>query len=102
VATSATIRRSEPLPAAPTITWPRTAAILDVDGARLTDVDVVGPPRAGRILLGDAAESSALLDYVFGHGRRHVVLSFGDGALDGRLGTSWEGSRRSWWIELDQ
>jgi hypothetical protein len=100
VATSATIRRSEPLLTVPAITWPRPAAILDADGAPLTVVDVVGPARGGRILLGDVDEPTALLDYCFGHGCRRVMLSLGDAPVDGWLGTSWEGSRRSWWIEV--
>jgi hypothetical protein len=101
VATSATIRRSESLLAAPTITWPRTATILDADGARLTEVDVAGPARGGRILLGGVQEPAALLGYCFGHGCRQVMLGLDDGPVDGWLGTSWEGSRRRWWIEVD-
>ena len=102
MATSATIRRSEPRLDAPAITWPRTHAILDADGAFLTDVDVVGPPRYGRILLGEVAEPAALLDYVFGHGCRDVMLDLGGAPVAGWLGTSWEGCRRSWWIEIDE
>lgn len=102
MATSATIRRSEPLLTAPAITWPRTAAILDVDGRLLTEVDVVAPPRDGRIMLGDVDEPAELLDYVFGRGERRAMLSLGDPPVDGWLGTSWEDSRRSWWIELDE
>src|SRR3954447_769125 len=53
VVTSAPIRRSEPQPTSPAITWPQTAAILDADGVHLTDVDVFGPPRFERLLFGD-------------------------------------------------
>lgn len=83
------------------MTWPQTGAILDIDGRLLTEVDVAGPPRGGRIMLGDVDEPAALLGYVFGHGCRHVMLSLGNGPVDGWLGTSWEGSRRSWWLETD-
>jgi len=102
VATSATIRRSEPLPVAPAITWPRTVALLDADGAFLSDVDVPGPPWGGRLLLGDADEPAALLDYYFGHGGRQAMLSLDGAPMTGWLETCWGGSRRSWWIELDE
>jgi hypothetical protein len=101
VATSATIRRSEPQLDASVLTWPRIAAILDADGALLTAANVTGPPRGGRVLLDDVAEPGALLDYVFGHSCRHVVLSLGDAPVEGCLGTSWEGCRRSWWLDVD-
>lgn len=100
MATSAVLRRSEPLPDAAGIVWPRTVAILDADGAPLTDIDVVGPPRAGQIVLGEAVEPSALLNYVFGKGSRQVMLDLDDGPHAGWLGTSWADSRRNWWIEL--
>jgi hypothetical protein len=102
VVTSATIRRSEPHPDAPAIIWPRTAAILDADGRLLTEVDAAGPPRGGRVFLNNVDKPAALLDYCFGHGCRRVMLSLGDAALDGWLGTRWEGSFRSWWLEVDE
>jgi hypothetical protein len=100
--TSATIRRTEPQPTAPAITWPRPAAILDADGAQLSEVEVLGPPRDGRLSFGDVHEPAALLDYYFGHGRRQLMLSFDGGTVEGWLETHWEGSHRSWWLELDE
>ena len=102
MATSATIRRSEPQRVAPTITWPRTVALLDSDGAFLTDVDVPGPACGGRLLLGDVNEPSALLDYYFGHGGRQVMLSLDDAPIAGWLETCWGGSGRSWWLDLTE
>ncbi len=100
--TSATIRRSEPQAVAPTITWPLTVALLDSDGAYLTDVDVPGPPWGGRLLLGDVDEPAALLDYCFGYGGRQAMLSLDGAPVDGWLGTRWEGSHRSWWLDLNE
>lgn len=102
MATSTTLRCSEPLLATSAITWPPTVAILDADGALLAEVDIAGPPRAGRILVGDASEPSALLDYVFGHGCHEVMLILDDGPVAGWLGTSWKGSRRRWWIDVGE
>ena len=99
--TSATIRRSEPQAVAPTVTWPHTVAILDADGAYLTEADVSGPPRGGRLWFGDVDEPAALLDYCFGHGSRQVMLSLDGTPATGWLETRWEGHRRSWWLDLD-
>jgi hypothetical protein len=99
VVASATIQRSEPQTAAPGITWPTVVAILDSDGKHLTDVDVPGPPRGGRLLLGDVEEPAALLDYCFGYSDRQVMLVLRDVLIDGWLETRWEGGRRSWWLE---
>jgi hypothetical protein len=95
VVASATIQRSEPRTAAPGITWPTAVAILDSDGVHLTDVDVPGPPRSGRLLFGDIDEPAALLDYCFGHSDRQVMLFLHDVLVDGWLETRWEGGRRS-------
>ena len=102
VATSATIRRSELHGDAAAVTWPRTGAILDEDGALLIKVDVVGPARHGRVLFGEVDEPAALLDYTFGHGCRDVMLCLDGAPVEGWLGTSWEGCRRTWWIELNE
>ena len=98
---SALTRRSEPQPIAPAKTWPRAATVLDPDGAQLTDVDVLGPPRGGRVLFGDVWEPAALLDQYFGRGAQIVMLSLDDAVMVGRLGTCWECSHRSWWLDLD-
>jgi hypothetical protein len=42
------------------------AAILDVDGVLLSEVDVHGTPGGGRLSFGDVHEPAALLDYYFG------------------------------------
>ncbi len=76
-------------------------AILDSDGVHLTDVDVPGPPRGGRLVFGDVEEPAALLDYRFGHSDRQVMLFLHDVRIDGWLETRWDGGRRSWWLELD-
>jgi hypothetical protein len=101
VVTSTTIRRSDPRPAPPTITWPRPASILDADGASLSEVEVLGPPHDGRLLFGEVHEPAALLDYYFGHGGRQTMLRFDCDTVEGWLETRWEGSQRQWWLELD-
>jgi hypothetical protein len=98
----APIRRSPPYTTAPASTWPRTARILDADGAYLSDVDVPESPRDGRLLLGVLGEPAALLGQCFGRGDRQVMLDLGDAILEGWLGTRWEGGYRVWWIELDE
>jgi hypothetical protein len=77
------------------------AAILDADGAPLSDVDVLGPPDSGRLWFGDVHEPAALLDYYFGQGGRQLMLCFDGGMVEGWLETHWEHSRRIWWLELD-
>lgn len=99
--TSATIRRSDPQPATPTIIWPDVAVILDADGKPLSEVDMLGPPDDGRLRFADVAEPSALLDYYFGQGGRQTTLRISSGTVEGWLETRWEGSHRRWWIELD-
>lgn len=74
MAASGLIRRSEPQPTAQVRTWPRTAAILDEDGQPLTSVDVLGPPRDGRLQFGDVREPAALLDQYFGRGAEIVMV----------------------------
>jgi len=102
MATSTLIRRSELQPTAPAKTWPYVATIIDPDGAQLTEVAVLGPPRTGRLLFGDVSEQSALLDQYFGRGAQDVVLYLDDARIVGRLGTCWECSHRSWWLEVDE
>src|SRR6185295_10032459 len=84
------------------ITWPRAATILDIDGALLSEADVLGPPHDGCLSFGDVHEPAALLDYYFGHGGRQVMLRSDGGTVAGRLETRYEGSQRSWWLELDE
>jgi hypothetical protein len=76
--------------------------VRDVDGAYLSDALVSGTQQGSRLVLDDVVESSALLDYYFGHGGRQVMLSVDGAPADGWLETSWEGCRRSWWLELDE
>jgi hypothetical protein len=102
MATLAPIRRSLPHATAQASTWPRTARILDADGAYLSDVDVPAPPRDGRLLLGVVGEPAALLDQCFGRGDRQVMSDLGDVPLEAWLETRWEGGHRVWWIELDE
>jgi len=99
---SATIQRNKPRPTVSTITWPRAATILDTDGVLLSEVDVLGPPLDGRISFGDVHEPSALLDYFFGYGGRRPMLHIDGDIVEGRLHTNYEGSQRSWWLELDE
>jgi hypothetical protein len=99
--TSATIRRSDLQTPAPSITWPRVAAILDADGAPLAEVGLLGPPHGGRLVFGEVSEPAALLDDYFGIGGRQTMLHFDGGAVWGWLETRWEGCHRRWWLELD-
>src|SRR4051812_47798141 len=101
MATLAPIRRSPPHTTAQASTWPRTARILDADGAYLSDVDALGLPCDGRLLLGAVGEPAALLDQCFGRGDRQVMLDLEDAPLTGWLETRWEGGHRVWWIEPD-
>lgn len=99
--TSPTLQRNDLRPVTPTITWPRAAAILDADGAPLSEVEVIGPPRDGRLLFGDVDEPAALLDYYFGSGGRQTMLRFEGETVEGWLETHWVGSTRTWWLEVD-
>jgi hypothetical protein len=99
--TSAPIRHNEAQPTAVVQTWPRVEAILDADGQHLTDVGILGPPRGGRVELDDIGEPAALIDQYFGRGEQTVMLSLEDGRIVASLRTRWEGSRRSWWLEVD-
>ena len=99
--TSATIRHSDPRPAPPTITWPRPAAILVPDGASLSEVVLLGSPHDGRLLFGEVNEPAALLDYYFGIGGRRITIHVDGCVVRGWLETRWEGSHRTWWLELD-
>lgn len=100
--TSEAIRSSEPRRAAPTITWPQTVTVRDVDGAYLSDALVSAVQQGGRLVLDDVVEPSALLDYYFGQGGRQIMLSLDGAPAEGWLETRWEGCRRSWWLELDE
>jgi|SRR3954463_1849529 hypothetical protein len=99
--TTAPTRPSEAQQIAPAKTWPRAATVLDSDGAQLTNVDVLGAPRDGRVLFGDVWEPAALLDQYFGRGAQIVMLTLDDAVMVGRLATCWDRGHRSWWIELD-
>src|SRR4051812_49015541 len=98
---SATIRHSPSQPTASTITWPRAATILDLDGMLVSEVDVLGPPHDGRLSFGDIQEPAALLDYYFGNGERRLMFRMDSDTVEGSLETRYEDSQRSWWLELD-
>ena len=86
--------------APPPLPWPSSATLLDADGATLTDVGLLGPPRDNRVDLVDVVAPDALLGYYFGHGGRRVMLQLIERVLDGTLGTRWAGIDRDWWVEL--
>jgi hypothetical protein len=83
-------------------TWPRPADLLDSDGAFLTAVEVTGPPEDGIWPLGEAAEPSVLLTYIFGRGQHAVMLDLGVVQVTGWLATRWDGDHRGWWLEPDE
>lgn len=76
---------------------------------QLTLVDDAGNQLAAARLVGAAGRTveitvernaaGALLAYLFGRGRRRVVLESDDIRLPGRLTTEWNGHRR-WYVEL--
>jgi hypothetical protein len=77
------------------------ATILDLDGALLSEVDVLGPPHDGRLSFGDVYEPAALLDYYFGSGERWLMVHIAGNTVEGWLETRYEGGERTWWIEID-
>ena len=99
--TLATIQRNGPHPTVHVSIWPCVAAALDIDGAPLSGVDMLGPPEGGRLQFGNVDEPAALLAYFFGHGGRQILLSFDGGTIEGWLETRWECSHWTWWLELD-
>lgn len=107
MATSGLIRRSGPpaiasVSTSPVSIDPSVGALLDADGVLLTEVSTEGPLRGGRVPLGVVDEPAALLNYYFGLGRRGVLLSLEKVAMEGWLGTAWDGSHRNWWVEVDE
>ena len=85
---------------APPTLWPTRAVLLDSDGAALSHVGLVGPPRGDRVDLTDVEAPDALIDYYFGHGGRQVMLQLVQRVVDGTFGTRWSGLDRDWWIDL--
>ena len=88
--------------APPLLLWPPSALLLDADGAALSDVGLLGPPRDDRVGLVEVEEPDALLGYYFGHGGRRVMLQLFERVVEGRLATRWAGIERDWWVELGE
>lgn len=93
--------RGPQLLAPPPPAWPSSAVLLDSDGATLSDVSLLGPPRDRRVALADVEAPDALLDYYFGRSGRRVLLQLIGRLVEGTLATRWAGLDREWWIELD-
>jgi len=45
-------------------------------------------------------DSGALLRYYFGWGGRRVTVAFGSARLTGWLRTRWDGTTRTWFLEV--
>ena len=95
-----TTARVAPEALAPAPAWPARAVLLDADGAALSAVGLLGPPRGDRLDLTDVEAPDAVLDYYFGHGGRQVMLQLVQRVVEGTLGTRWSGLDRDWWVEL--
>ena len=98
-----TITRISPRDVAPApLVWPPSAIVLDVDGAALSEVGLLGPPRDDRVVLVEVEAPDALLGYYVGHGGRQVMLQLVERVVEGRLATRWAGLDRDWWVELGE